>query len=84
VRNAQNHPPNHLSSVIPSSQQAATRWRHGLLGIADAIEQSDRANAHGVALALELLTDGTGPLYDPGAEHLLGTAIWQITDGLHT
>jgi hypothetical protein len=84
VGNSQSRRLNQMSSVVPISRQAANEWSQGLLGVADAIERSDRVSAYGVALALELLTDGTGPLYDPGAEHLLGSAIWSIAEGLHT
>jgi hypothetical protein len=83
VREAQNHRRDELSSVVPIPAQAVTQWSQGLLGVADAIEQSDRVSACGIALALELLTDGTGPLYDPGAEDLLGAAVGPTADSLH-
>ena len=82
VRDAQNY--RGLNSVAPVSRQAVVQWGQGLLGVADAIEQSDRVSACGVALARELLTDCTGPLYDPGAEDRLGQAIGSIAQSLHT
>lgn len=72
-----------LSSVVSVSRKAVTQWSEGLLGLADAIERSDRASACGIARALELITDGRGPLYNPAAADLLGTAVWSIADGLH-
>jgi hypothetical protein len=84
VRDAQNHRLNELSSVVPIPRQAVTQWSQGLLDVADAIEQSDCVSACGIALALELLTDGTGPLYDPGAEDLLGAAVLSSADSFHT
>jgi hypothetical protein len=82
VREVQNHRLNELSSVVAIPRQAVTQWSLGLLDIADAIEQSDRVSACGIALALELLTDGTGPLYDPGAEDVLDAAVWSTADSL--
>jgi hypothetical protein len=74
---------NGFSSIVPISRQAVTQCSQGLLGVADAIEQFDHVNACGMARALELITDGTGPLYNPATEYLLGTAVWSISDGLH-
>jgi hypothetical protein len=84
VREAQSHRLNEPSSVVGIPRQAVTQWSQGLLDIADAIDQSDCVSACGIALALELLTDGTGPLYDPGAEDLLGAAVWWSAKSLHT
>jgi hypothetical protein len=84
VRETQNHRLNELNSVVPIPRRAVTQWSQGLLDVADAIEHSDRVSACGIALALELLTDGTGPLYDPGAEDVLGAAVWSSGDSCHT
>jgi hypothetical protein len=81
VREAQDHRLKESNSVVPIPRQAVTQWSQGLLDVADAIEQSSRVSACGIALALELLTDGTGPLYDPGAEDLLVAAVWSSADG---
>jgi hypothetical protein len=83
VIQAHDHRVNGFSSIVPISRQAVTQCSQGLLGVADAIEQFDRVNACGMARALELITDGTGPLYNPATEYLLGTAVWSISDGLH-
>jgi hypothetical protein len=83
VLQAQDHRLNGLSSIVPISRKAVTQWGQGLLGVADAIEQFDRVSPCGIARALELITDGTGPLYNPATEYLLGTAVWSIADGLH-
>ncbi len=72
-----------VSSVVPVSREAVTSWREGLLGVADAIEHSEQISACGVARALQMITDGTGPLYNPTDSRGLGTAIWAISDGLH-
>jgi hypothetical protein len=82
VRQAQERRPNGLTSVVPVSREAVVRWREALLGVADAIENSERACACGVARALELITDGNGPLYSPTQSRLLGPAIWNVADGL--
>ena len=74
---------NGFSSIVPISRKAVVQCSQGLLGVADAIEQIDRVNPCGMARALELITDGTGPLYNPATAYLLGTAVWSISDGLH-
>jgi hypothetical protein len=83
VIQAHDHRVNGFSSIVPISRQAVAQCSQGLLGVADAIEQFERVNACGIARALELITDGTGPLYNPATSHLLGTAVWSISDGLH-
>ena len=83
VLQAHDHRVNGLSSIVPVSRHAVAECSQGLLGVADAIEQFDRVNACGIARALDLITDGTGPLYNPAAERLLGAAVWSIADGLH-
>ena len=84
VREARENRRTGLSSVVPVSRKAVAQWSEGLLGLADAIEHSDHASACGIARALELITDGRGPLYNPAAADLLGTAVWSIADGLHS
>ena len=56
-------------------------WREGLLGLADYLEQRGPVNPCSVARLLRLLTDGIGPLYNPGSEQSLGDAIWWVADG---
>jgi hypothetical protein len=83
VIQAHDHRVHGYSSIVPISRKAVVQCSQGLLGVADAIEQFDRVNACGMARALELITDGTGPLYNPATAYLLGTAVWSISDGLH-
>jgi hypothetical protein len=83
VKRSQEPRPNGLTAVVPVSREAVVRRREGLLGLADAIEHSERARACGVARALELITDPSGPLFNPAQSHLLGPAIWGVADGLH-
>jgi hypothetical protein len=71
-----------LEATIPVSQRAVLTWRQGLLGLADRLERPEPVNPCGVARALVLLTDGVGPLYDPGAARSMGDAVWWIADGL--
>jgi hypothetical protein len=56
--------------------------RESLLGLAERLESPDPVNPCGVARVLVLLTDGTGPLYTPGASDRLREAVWWIADGL--
>lgn len=42
----------------------------------------DPSTRRGVARALELITDGVGPLYNRGALRSLEAVLWSIADGL--
>jgi hypothetical protein len=57
------------------------RWREGLLGLADRLEDPV-VGAAGVARARVVLSDGAGPLYNVYPARSLGEAIWWIADGL--
>jgi hypothetical protein len=71
-----------LGPAVPVSRGAVLAWRQGLLGLAERLERPEPVNPCGVARAVVLLTDGVGPLYDPGAEPSMGDAVWWIADGL--
>jgi hypothetical protein len=71
-----------ISSAIPVSRVAVTRWREAVLGLAERLEGPEPVNPCGVARALVLLTSGSGALYDPGAASSMGEAVWWIADGL--
>ena len=73
--------PGGLGSAAPVCRGAVLAWREGLLGLADRLEQPGALNPCGVARALVLLTDGTGPLYNPAPESSLGELIWWVADG---
>ena len=73
--------PGGLGSAAPVCRGAVLAWREGLLGLADRLEQPGLVNACGVARALVLVTDGTGPLYNPAAERSLGELVWWVADG---
>jgi hypothetical protein len=74
--------PGGLGSAVPVRRGVVLAWREGLLGLADRLEQPRALNAYGVARALVLLTDGTGPLYDPAPGRSLGELVWWVADGL--
>ena len=74
--------PGGLGSAAPVCRGAVLAWREGLLGLADRLEQPGALNPCGVARALVLLTDGTGPLYNPAPEPSLGELVWWVADGL--
>ena len=42
----------------------------------------DPLNPAGVARVLVVLTDGSGPLYNPAVADRMGDAVWWIADGL--
>lgn len=71
-----------LSSAVPLSRPAVLPWKEGLLGLAERLEGPEPVNPCGVARILVLLTDGTGPLYNPGTASRMSDAVWWIVDGL--
>ena len=71
-----------MSAAVPLSRRAVLPWRESLLGLAERLEGPDPLNPAGVARVLVLLTDGTGPLYNPAAADRMGDAVWWIADGL--
>jgi hypothetical protein len=71
-----------ITAAVPLSRGAVLPWREGLLGMAERLERDDPVNPAGVARVLVLLTDGTGPLYNPAAVERMGDAMWWIADGL--
>jgi len=81
VANAENPRRALFGSAVPVLSAAVLPWREGLLGLAERLEQRDPINPCGVARVLSLLTDGTGPLYNPASRCSLEHAIWRIADG---
>jgi hypothetical protein len=71
-----------LSSTVPVLRQAVLPCSEALLGLAVRLEQPDPVNPCGIARALLLLTDGTGPLYSREPKRPMGETIWWIVDGL--
>lgn len=71
-----------MSAAVPLSRRTVMRWRESLLGLAERLERPDPVNPCGVARVLVLLTDGTGPLYNPAAADRMSDAVWWIADGL--
>jgi hypothetical protein len=72
-----------LYAVVPPLRREVRTCREALLGVADRLDSPEPLNSCGVARAMMLLTDGTGPLYCRLAGHSLEDAIWWIADGLH-
>ena len=73
--------PGGLGSAAPVCRSAVVAWREGLLGLADRLEQPRPVNPCGVARALVVVTDGSGPLYNPEPERPIEELIWWIADG---
>lgn len=71
-----------LGAGVPICRDAVIESREGLLGLADRLGQPAALNPCGVARLLALLEDGSGPLFNSGAERSLGNALWWIVDGL--
>jgi hypothetical protein len=69
-------------STVPLLRHVIVPLREALLGLADRLEQPGPVNPCGVARALVVLTDGTGPLYHRTPQRSLADAIWWIAEGL--
>ena len=82
VKDAERPAAPRLSAAVPLSRRVVLRWRESLLGLAERLERPDPVNPCGVARVLLVLTDGTGPLYNPGAADRMSDAVWWIADGL--
>ena len=70
-----------LCSAVPL-RPGVEQWAEALIGLAERLEQPVAVNACGLARALQFLTDGTGPLYNPASPVPVGTSIWHVADGL--
>ena len=73
--------PGPFCSAVPL-RPGVEQWVEALIGLAERLEQPVQVNACGIARALEFLTDGAGPLYNPACPIPIGTAIWHVADGL--
>lgn len=82
VKDAERPAAPQISAAVPLSRRVVRSWRESLLGLAERLESPDPVNPCGVARVLVLLTDGTGPLYSPGAADRMSEAVWWIADGL--
>lgn len=82
VKDAERPAAPRMTAAVPLSRRAVVSWRESLLGLAERLERPDPVNPCGVARVLVLLTDGTGPLYNPGAADRMSDAVWWIADGL--
>jgi hypothetical protein len=71
-----------MMSSVPVRRAAVTPWREGLLGLAEALAAPEPLNLCGVARTLVLLSDGTGPLFNPTPKHSIAEMVWWIADGL--
>ena len=71
-----------MTAAVPLCRRAVLPWRESLLGVAERLERPDPVNPTGVARVLVLLTDGTGPLYNPAPVQRMSEAVWWIADGL--
>ena len=71
-----------FGSAVPIRRDTTATVRSAMLGLADRLEGPLPVSAEGVARALALLTDGTGPLYHREAPVALADALWEIADAL--
>ena len=71
-----------MTAAVPLCRRAVLPWRESLLGLAERLEGPDPHNPAGVARVLVLLTDGSGPLYNPAVADRMGDAVWWIADAL--
>lgn len=81
VREALEGSPRSYVRVIPARRQVAAA--RGELGrLADSLARPGPVAAHGVAQAWLLLTDGTGPLYNPSSSDSLRSHAVAAAEGL--
>jgi len=71
-----------FGSTALLDRDVAVAGRHGLMGLAQRLEQAGPLGACGIARARVLASDGMGPLYNPASERSLAEAISWIADGL--
>jgi hypothetical protein len=71
-----------LGSAVPIQRIAVRASREALLGLADRLESPSVVNARGLARAMLLLKEATGPLYSHNPDVSLPSAIWNVADGL--
>jgi hypothetical protein len=81
VAEAQN-PWGALVSPVPLCRRAILEWSGGLLGLADRLVAPEPVTASAAARVLVLLTDVTGPVYNPAPRRSLEEMIWWVADGL--
>jgi hypothetical protein len=81
VRDVEANRTRRLGCVAPNSQ-AVEAARDELNQLADTLADPGPVAAHGVAQAWLLLTDGTGPLYNPGSCEPLSVLAAQATQQL--
>jgi hypothetical protein len=71
-----------ISPTVPVARSAVNHWAAELIDVAEMLERPGTVDACGVARALNLVTDGGGPLYSHRSEETLGSALKAIADGL--
>jgi hypothetical protein len=71
-----------FGSAIPVRRDAVLIWRDAFLSLAERLERPAGVSACGAARLRRLLTEGTGPLYDPQAENLIGDVLHWVEEGL--
>ncbi len=71
-----------FGSAVPVRRDTTAAVRSAMLGLAERLEGPLPVSAEGVARALGLLTDGTGPLYHREAQVALADELWEIADTL--
>lgn len=71
-----------FGSAVPVRRDTTAAVRSTMLGLADRLDGPLPVSAEGVARALALLTDGTGPLYHRDAPMALADELWEIADTL--
>jgi hypothetical protein len=82
VRHAELPPQARLGTAVPVCRRSVLRWREGLLGLAERLDDPAPVNPCGVARALVLLSDGGSPFYNPREARGMGEAVWWVADGL--
>ena len=71
------------TAAVPLQRREILREREALLQLAADLVSDDQLGARGIALVDRMLTDGSSPVYSPGAEGELRRALTHARAALH-
>jgi len=82
LEHASRRPPRGAGSAVVLERGAVRAGTQALLRLAERLEGEEQVGAMGAALAYEMLTDGTSPLYNPYSEMTVTQLVWRVHEGL--
>jgi len=82
VAYADEHRSGGVSSSVVIDARMVRRGRWALVELAERLERAGTVDPRGVVLARELLTDGSGPLFNRHADRTVARAVRDVRDAL--